>query len=113
MKIFRNTIYLAGTMTAQKNYGAPWRRKLGKWLVSHGQKIYDPCVEEVGEAQPNWELINQYDQEAIVHKDLNQIRYNTKYIICYSGFINYRSYYGFMFTSIGISYAIAGELLFI
>ena len=85
------SIYLCGSMSGLKDRGAGWRKKITKWLVKHGESVYDPCVEELDELKKHgvkkkdyghWENFPQELQEKIIRTDLEQIR-NSKYVICY------------------------------
>lgn len=76
-----SSIYLCGTMSHLKDYGSRWREDISKFLVSLGDQVYNPCIEEGG--TPEWEKLPQAEQERIINKDLDEIFYNTKAIVCY------------------------------
>lgn len=77
------SVYLAGSMSGLKNFGAGWRREIQKWLEAQGEKVFNPVLEEGDKPNPDWESLDQGFQEAIIKKDLNQVINFTKYIICY------------------------------
>jgi len=83
--------YLCGSMTGLKDQGAGWRKKITKWLVKQGYKVYDPCVKELGALKTNgvtrknyarWEYFPQKLQEHIIRTDLRAIL-TSELIICY------------------------------
>ncbi len=92
--IFKNkkVIYLAGSMSGMKTFGAQWRKMLRKWLAKYDLQCFDPCVDEV-EFHQKYDLSkikpHQWDkfpiplQVEIMLNDLNQIKYRTSFIICY------------------------------
>lgn len=89
--MLNKSIYLCGSMSGLKDRGSGWRKKITKWLVKHGESVYDPCVEELDELKnygvkkkdrANWEAFPQELQEKIIRSDLEAIS-NCKYVICY------------------------------
>lgn len=77
------SVYLCGSMSGLRNFGAGWRKKVQSWLETRGEKVFNPVVEEGDKPNPDWESLDQSFQEAIIKKDLNQVINFTKYIICY------------------------------
>lgn len=84
-------VYLAGTMSDQKNFGAGWRSDISKWLQKYGKKCFNPCVEEVALhkkfkvkscAKEKWDKLPQELQEKIIKQDLREVR-QAKFVICY------------------------------
>lgn len=90
--MWNKKIYLCGSMTGLKHGGAGWRKSFSRWLSQRGQDCYNPCTAEAEIAKLygvksisswDWNKLPQPMQEDIIRKDLNQIRYGTKYVICY------------------------------
>lgn len=85
------SVYLAGTMSNQKNYGQEWRRKTQKWLEDRGLLVFNPCRTEAKMSKKydvrvnlyNWEGLPQPMQEEIIERDLQQIEHRTKFMIVY------------------------------
>ncbi len=86
------TIYLCGSMSGLKGYGAGWRKRLTKWLALYGLKVYDPCVEETAVAKEytipkshrqHWEKFPQPLQEEIMKTDMRQVRRKSSFVICF------------------------------
>jgi nucleoside 2-deoxyribosyltransferase len=84
-------IYLAGTMSSQKNFGEEWRSNLVKWFSKYGRHCFNPCTEEIkfhkhykikAQNKQDWEKLPQILQEKIIKADLKQIK-KSKYVICY------------------------------
>lgn len=84
--------YLCGTMIGKADNGAGWRKSMRRWFTQYGVSAYDPCIEEssVGKiydikdvGKTPWENLPQPLQEAIVKKDIRQIRYGTSCVVCY------------------------------
>ncbi len=79
-------------MSHLKGLGAEWRRELTNWFSKYNLRVYDPCKEEANGTLINqikksewhkWDKLPQEIQESIITKDLNQINFNTNFIICY------------------------------
>lgn len=74
-------VYLCGSMSGLKNYGAGWRKRVKKHLLSLGYEVFDPCVEEAG--TPDWESMTQSQREGIILKDIGYIDKQADLVVCY------------------------------
>lgn len=90
--MFSKSVYLAGSMIAQKRYGHVWRKQIQKWLEKNGFKVFNPCNEEMVVRKKydlkdlpihEWDKLPQPLQEEIIKKDLDQVGLKTRFVICY------------------------------
>lgn len=90
--MFEKSIYLCGSMSGMKSLGAGWRKDLQPWLEKKGLKVFNPCKEELKMRDKyklkdlplhDWEKLPQILQEEIMEKDLEQIWFRTRFVVCY------------------------------
>ena len=85
------SVYLAGSMSGQKNYGMEWRKKTQKWLESRGLTVFNPCNYESKLLKKykikadlwKWETLPLAMQEEIIVRDMEQIQKHTSFVVCY------------------------------
>lgn len=85
------SVYLCGSMSGLKSFGAAWRADMVKWFAQYGIKCYNPCTEEIKlhkrykvppAAKQHWDKLPQILQEKIIKQDASQVR-KSKYLVCY------------------------------
>ena len=85
------SVYLAGSMSGQKNYGRAWRKGFQKWLEERKVAVFNPCQYESGILKKygvradlcKWESLPIQMQLEIIQRDLKQIAESTKFVVCY------------------------------
>jgi hypothetical protein len=85
------SVYLCGSISHEKDLGNSWRRDVIKWAKKYKVTTCSPLDDECNlhkkyklkTSVADWESFPNPLGVAIIKKDMDKIRFDTRYVICY------------------------------